>query len=363
MMKSILLPEMKGVMFITGRRGKGKSYLASQADFPNNICFFDFEDKGEGIHNQLQFGHYKSFSQAENNPLSRGKFLLSEIEQLENNKYTVAIIDNIRPLEDSLMALVMDKPSDYAKLYGKETNSVIKDSYGARRGIANDLIGDAILKPLYTKGVNLVVATSHVKPVYQIPNKEKSQGKDRWQELSILTLILMDGDNFPIPSATVWKEQLGKITAIASETADGQMKSILSGEVPAHNMIRRLPMRMPEATFQKIRWYLHNPANLTNPAKGETLVKSEIEPFTEQLSSDQLRLQILSLEAQQKADNEMASLFNNEQVQAKQEIIDEIKTMKGPPMMILKRAQEMIANGNKYNGELSERLLLQWRKN
>jgi hypothetical protein len=115
-LKSILLPEMKGVMFISGYRGKGKTTLAVQADFPWNIAFFDFEDKGEGYHNQLEFSYYKAISQAENNPLARGKVLLEAIHELQPDTYTVAIFDNIRPLEDSLMALVADDPKHYASM-------------------------------------------------------------------------------------------------------------------------------------------------------------------------------------------------------------------------------------------------------
>ncbi len=93
---SILPPEMKGVMFISGYRGKGKSYLASQADLPPNIAFFDFEDKGEGIHSQLGFGYYKALSQEENNPLARGQLLLKEIARLPRDKFTVIIV--IKPM-------------------------------------------------------------------------------------------------------------------------------------------------------------------------------------------------------------------------------------------------------------------------
>ncbi len=106
MLKSILPKEMKGVMFISGYQGKGKSYLASQADFPQNIAFFDFEDKGEGIHNQLNFGWYKAISQEKNTPLGRAELLSKSIGELEQEKYTVAILDNISPLENALFEML-----------------------------------------------------------------------------------------------------------------------------------------------------------------------------------------------------------------------------------------------------------------
>src|SRR3990167_1474352 len=131
---SILPPEMKGVMFISGYRGKGKTFLAAQADLPANIAFFDFEDKGGVVDSQLHFGYYKAISMSENNNLARSILLLDEIEKLPPDKFTVAILDNIRPLEDALMALVMDKATYYAKLYGRPEGGVIKNVSGAAQG-------------------------------------------------------------------------------------------------------------------------------------------------------------------------------------------------------------------------------------
>ncbi len=297
---SILLPEMKGVMFISGDRGKGKTTLAVQADFPWNIAFFDFEDKGEGYHSQLEFGYYKAISQAENNPLARGKALLEEINRLQPSKYTVAIFDNIRPLEDSLMALVTDNPKYYATLYGKLVDHVTLDKFGAKRGITNELISDVVLKPLYTKGIKLIIATSHVKAVYNTSNKSKMQGKEKWQEVSILTVILIDGDNHPIPSAMIWKEQMAKITVEKRDYSAEEIKNIMQGNLALHDIIKRLPYRLPEATFQKIRWYLNNPADLSNPNDGESLIEEEVQPFKEQMSKEQVAIQLLNLEAQKR---------------------------------------------------------------
>ncbi len=306
-LQSILPPEMKGVMFISGYRGKGKTFLAAQADFPPNIAFFDFEDKGEGVDSQLDFGYYKALSQGENNPIARGKLLLKVIHELQLDKYTVAIFDNIRPLEDALLAMVKNDVAHYAQLYGKNNSAVASDSYGAMRGIANDLISDAILKPLYEKGIRLVIVTSHVKSVYEGQGKMRVQGKDRWQELSILTLILVDGDNYPVPSAIVQKEQLASVVT-RDDYTDEEIEAIMRGDEPSHIITRRLPYRMPEATFQKLRWYLNNPAQLDNPEAGEKLVESEVKPFDEQLSKEQIAIQLLLLERQKKQDEELRAL-------------------------------------------------------
>ncbi len=351
-LESILLPEMKGVMFVSGYRGKGKTTLAVQADFPWNIAFFDFEDKGEGYHNQLEFGYYNAISQIENNPLARGNAMLKAINGLQRGTYTVAIFDNIRPLEDSLMALVSDNPKHYATLYGKDTTSVIKDSYGAKRGIVNELISDIVIKPLYARGIKLVIATSHVKAVYNAINKQKIQGRDKWQELSILTLILVDGDNHPIPSAIVQKEQLASIVAKRREYSEDEIEAIMQGEMASHQITRRLPYRLPEATFQRIRWYLSNPANLSEPAKGENLVEEEVQPFTEQMSKEQIAIQLLNLEVQKKQDKELieaAKKLDGDKLR------QAVQALNGQaPMMILNRIKEQIQSGDfDYQGELT----------
>lgn len=352
---SILLSEMKGAMFISGYRGKGKTTLAIQADFPWNIAFFDFEDKGEGYHNQLEFGYYKAISQAENNPLARGKVFIEAINKLQSDRFTVVILDNIRPLEDGLTALITDSPKHYAPLYGKDINSVIKDSYGAKRGIANELISDAVLKPLYAKGVKLIIGTSHLTPVYGVPNKMKMQGKDRWQELSILTLILVDGDNFPVPSAIVQKEQLASITAKRRKYSDEEIKAIMNGEAESHHITRRLPYRLPEATFQKIRWYLNNPANLGKPAKGESLIEAEVEPFIEQMSKEQIAIQLLNLEAQKRENQELLGLASAAKQLANNKLRQAVQTLDGQTVVnIFNQIKAQIKSGKlEYDGELA----------
>ncbi len=251
MSNSILSPDMKGVMFISGYRGIGKTFLAAHADFPANIAFFDFDEgKAEGLHNQLGFGYYKPVEERE--PLKRADMFQSEIEGLEQDKYTVAIIDNISQLEKALQAAVYRDAKKYADIYGYTVNNIMTDHFGKARGIMNDLIGDAIAKPLHSKGVKLIIATSHVKEKYDTKvGKMVIHGRDRWQELSILTLILVRGDNFPIPSAIVQKESLGDIVVLQKPTEE-EINQIMEGVIPSHLISRRFPARLPKADWQSI---------------------------------------------------------------------------------------------------------------
>lgn len=295
---SILPPDMKGVMFISGYRGKGKTFLAAHSDFPSNIAFFDFDEgKGEGLHSQLDFGYYKPVE--ENEPLKRADMFLSEVNGLPQDKFTVVIIDNISPLEKALQAAVYRDAQKYADIYGYTKASVLKDEYGKARGIVNDLIGDAIAKPLHAKGIKLIIVTSHVKEKYNVPGKMNIQGRDRWQDLSILTLILVEGDNYPVPSAIVQKEALGSILTLRKPTQE-EINQIMEGMIPSHIIQRRLPPRLPEATWQSIRRYLFYPANLDNLAGGEKLVLNESEPFSEKMSKEQIAYQLGILEREKK---------------------------------------------------------------
>jgi hypothetical protein len=355
-MKSILLPEFKGVAFFSGSRGSGKTYFAAHADFPQNIAFFDFDEgKGEGLHKQLNFGYYKPVE--ENEPLKRADMFFSEIQKIKKGKYTTVIIDNILPLEKALQASVYRDAKKWAKVYGYTANDILIDSYGKARGIANDLIGDAITKPLHSKGVKLIVVTSHIKDKYKTPGKMVIDGRDRWQVLSILTLILINGDIPPVPSAIVQKEQLASISV--SDTGD--IQAIMKGEKPSHQIVRRLPARLPKADWQSLRWYMHNPANLNEPAKGEKLVEAEIEPFRERLSKEQIAYQLASLEKENREIEEAKiaeALIRKQQEKAIRDYITENKLDSLPSPIRLSKVREAIEVGDLiYDGEMTPALV------
>jgi hypothetical protein len=360
MTKSILLPEIKGVMIFSGYRGEGKTILAGHADFPQNIAFFDFDEgKAEGLHNQLKFGYYRAVE--ENQPLLRADMFLSEVEKMPRGKFTVAVLDNISPLEKALQAIVYRDAKKYAEIYGYTVGDIMKDSYGKARGIVNDLIGDAIAKPLHAKGVKLIVATSHAKATYNVPGKMTVQGRDRWQDLSILTLLLIKGDYPPVPSAIVQKEALGEIKPL--ELTDKQMQAVVRGEIASHTIVRRLPHRLPKADWQHIRWYLHNPANLENPAEGESLNLEEAEPFSERLSREQLAYKLQSLEQQATADKEVQEfelLVKQENIQIIKEYIANGLLNLPIPIKKAKLEQAIKAGELNYDGEITPGKIKEW---
>jgi len=280
MPKSILPPEMRGVMFISGYRGVGKSFLASQADIPANVIYVDLEEKGSGIHEQLHFGSYRPLTrevaQEKGEDAGPGDLypaLTDTFSSIEQDRFTVAVIDNIKPLEDAARHAVEADP----KKFGVSLSNVRSGRFGGAWPGVHYIVSN-LMDILQSRGIRLIIVTAHIRPRWggagPIPGKYNLRGVDRWQELSILTLILIHGEFAPIPAALVQKEQLGLIQ-YDSEAEDFIVK-------------RRLPLRIPSCTFSEIRRYLREPADIRDPQPGEIPTADETSPFDAKLSTEQM---------------------------------------------------------------------------
>lgn len=277
---TLLPPELRGVGYFTGMRGVGKSMLAAQADRPDNVLFWDFEEKGAGIDAQLHFGRYVSMSGEasrrfgmEVKPIDLMTIIREQIGLVEPARYTVAVIDNIEPLETAFYNEVKKHPLNYGIAAGNANSGAFG---GAWPGV-NYLVS-GLVNQLYSKGIRFIIVTAHLKNVWAatgpIPNKFKPKGVERWHELSILSLVLVTGENAPIPSGLVQKEQLAS-TKFNEET----------GEI---EIVRRVPLRIPKCTFREIRRYLNEPADINKPKSGERPSDEEMSPYNDRFSKDQL---------------------------------------------------------------------------
>jgi len=156
------------------------------------------------------------------------------------------------------------------------------------------------------------------------------KGADRWQELSILTLILIPGISPPIPDALVQKEQLGIIGINASPTPE-EIDAMQRGEA-GHTVSRRLPPKIPECTFQKIRWYLHNPANFNKLAKNERPTIEESDPFDVRLNKEQfafVRDAVALQERQEREQEEILEALQKAQVNEVSNLVDSMEEYNG----------------------------------
>lgn len=277
---SILRPEFNGSMFIGGKRGMGKTYLAAQAENPALTVLFDFdEEKGRGLHDQLHFGAYYPVTSmvANQGALALWNQFEKLIKELPEGKFTTAIIDNVSPLETAMSAEVLRDPAFYAKRYGMVQKNIVEGGFGGPKGAVNYMVSDRISAPLHAKGIKLIIATAHVKDDFNKKGKKNLKGADRWHEIGILTLILIPNRTAPFPpAALVVKEQLG---SMSFDPATGEF-----------TITRRLPQRLPVATFRAIRDYLDSPVNLSAPEDEEVPTSEEANPYDDELSKEQIAL-------------------------------------------------------------------------
>jgi hypothetical protein len=315
--RSILPEEVRGVVFLTGPRGVGKTFLAATAEDPSKVLFLDYENKGRGIHNKMKFGRYIAVTEEASGkgPLGIWNTTAKAIEDIQPGQFTVAVLDNISPLEIALNAEALRGAAAYSRDFGLNFKNVTEGRFGGTKSIVNFLITDKVCAPLHAKGVQLIIATSHISAKWAlggpVPGKFSIKGADRWQELSIMTLVLIPGENAPVPSAIVQKEQLG---SIMFDPATGEF-----------DIKRRLPLRLPKATWSEIRRYLREPADLRAPLVGESPTKAESDPYSDDLSKEQISIMIAQMEADRAANAVMLAETTASLANPNQEVIMKIK--------------------------------------
>lgn len=281
-LKDTILPhEFNGsLLLLTGLRGSGKSTLASTSELPENILYLDFESKNLSIHKQLGFGEYHSVTDevadkygADYTHDQMFVYMDALLKGIQKDKFTVCIIDNVEPFQNALLARVKKIPVAYGV---DPVNAASGRFGGAWSGVATLMSGHFSL--LHSKGVRLIIVICHLKAVWSsagpVPNKFQPVGIARLHELSSLSLVMFYAESSPIPSALVQKEMMGKLS--------------FNRETRKHEIQRRLPLRLPEATFDAIREYLDHPADLRNPKVGEVPTEEEAAPFNDKFSKDQL---------------------------------------------------------------------------
>ena len=102
-----------------------------------------------------------------------------------------------------------------------------------------------------------------------------------------MTLILIPGIYAPVPAAIVQKEQLASV--------------VYDEEAEEFTIRRRLPLKLARATWSEIKRYLREPADTNNPKPEEVLTRAESDPFSEELSKEQISVMIAQMEAERTA--------------------------------------------------------------
>ena len=287
--KSIMPLDMKGVGFGWGLSGVGKSYLFGRAENPKLTCYLDFDDgKGEQLHALYNYAMYRDVNAEVANKFGQFykaehvfKYLPELFDSVEKDRYTYCFIDNIDLIEKSLRWEVRRDPDGYGISKNKSgISNAITGAFGGVNPAVHDLVS-GLVNTLHSKGIRFVGATAHFKQQWSaggpIPNKYEAKGVERWHQMSILSLVVIPNHppNPIPPAATVQKEALGLGTF---DEVKGKYSDVQ----------RRLPLRLPIASFDAIYRYLKHPADLNNPAPGEVPTIEDIDPYSKRFSRDQL---------------------------------------------------------------------------
>ena len=247
---SIMPPEFNGVLYTCGLRGVGKSTLLSQVERPDLTCYLDFDDgKGRGLDEQLHFGLYRDVMAEMTvkygrvyKPQQMYEYLDLLLKEVEQDKFTHCILDNIDYIEQALTVEVKRDPDAYGITRNKSgVSNAVTGAFGGPYPGVNQLVS-GLINTFHAKGIRVVSAIAHVKSVWGsggiVPNKWKPRGVERWQQMSILSLVVIPGTPDPLPpAALVQKEALGKVKFNND-----------SGEF--EKPIRRLPLRLARRSLR-----------------------------------------------------------------------------------------------------------------
>lgn len=281
---SIIPPAVTHVVMVTGMRGQGKTVFSLGVDNPANILMLDYESKGEGFAGPLGVGTY--FSILDDcadlkgmgfRPLDIYNRTLQIFEQIPKDRFTAIVLDNAGNLLQGCLAEVQRNPISY----GIDPSRALSGQYGGAWPGVQFLI-KSLFNLARSRGVQVVVTTFQPTAAWStqgpLINKFKITDVKIFHEMSVLTLVLVPGlpDYIPAPSALVMKEQL------ASLTWDDEAKEMI--------VKRRLPAKLPKASFSEVYKYLTHPADLSNPRRGETVTVEELAPWSPTFGKEQLAM-------------------------------------------------------------------------
>lgn len=279
---TVIPDDLNHVILVTGHRGIGKTTFCLGADQPQNILMLDYEGKGMGLARPLGVGGYfdipgecanlRGFNYRPIEVFVRTRQIL---EAVPAGRFTTLVLDNATNLQNGCLAEVVRSPISY----GIDPTKAASGQYGgAWPGV--QYVIQSLLALAKSRGIKLIICTFQPKGAWAggTPafNKFKITDVKTWHEMSVLSLVLVEGVEkyFPAPSALVMKEQLAKVSW-----------NPLTSEM---EVIRRLPARLPKATFGEIRRYLENPVDFANLLPEERVTSEMLSPWLPTFSREQI---------------------------------------------------------------------------
>ena len=280
---SVIHDALRQMVFVTGFRGQGKTTFCLGMDNPANICMLDYESKGEGLARPLGVGGYFSVMDdcaqtfgGDFRPIHVYQRTKQIVEAMPSGRFTTLVLDNASLLQDGALEMVKLRPSDFGIDPVKAQTGQYGGAWPGVKYVLRNLFSVA-----RSKGVKVIAVTFQLTKAWgaqgPLLNKFKTTDVALWHEMSVLSLVLVNGrpEHMPAPSALVMKEQLGEMVwdEAAQET----------------RVVRRLPFKLPRATMGEVYRYLREPVDFKALKPGEMPDSGEIDPFLPTFGKEQLR--------------------------------------------------------------------------
>ena len=307
------------IVVVTGPYGCGKStFTLGTGATPERTKVIDFEKSQSAFAKQLGFP-YTDMQAILGKVYPTGYKMIDLFnttvktvdDELKPGLFDVLVLDNASPLEDAIYAYVEQHPQEFGHSiaqYNKMSGLIwgdVKNKYGqllTRWGSLVKII--FIVVHLRDKWVgNTIQKDAYGKPV------QEPKGKETLDQLSSLFVWLEHGPK-GIPAAKVLKCRIDRKVYVADPTnpptgIPAEYLSELNSE-PGVVSVPVLPLRLPKCQWSSIREYMRHPADLTNPAPGESLTEKEL--------NDDERLKLRAIISSNQADVAMVDRMKMEAV-------------------------------------------------
>lgn len=284
---TIIHPDLRHLVLISGFRGTGKTSFALKMDNPNNMIVITLEAKTGVLAKQLGVGAY--FSVIDEVITAMGDkfdihgiydYIFQIISSIPEGRFTTLFIDNASDLQEGCAQVLRQNPALAAR-HGVNPANAISGGFGGPWPGVKHMIKQ-MLHLAVSKQIKVMPVSFQMKPAWKDgkpqTGKFKTTDVSAWHEESNLTLVLKEPmpEYSPTPRALVFKEQLSTLA--------------WDNETQTHKQIRRLPYALPKALPSEVYRYLREPADFKNPKPGETVDILEIAPFTPTFEKEQLTM-------------------------------------------------------------------------
>lgn len=287
--KRSLLPEaLRGVVLVyTGQAGAGKS-IGSLLD-PNHTVFIDADHrKGQELAKAKPKMIYRPINSEDGeNLVLTGENFLAAITDINKDKTTVVVFDNLHEIEQGLHAYALANPVKLAKMYNLIAGNITSKAYG-HDSMAHERIIKGVVDELLANDITVVI-TTHMKPKFMVTGQLEIKAR-RWiyEAASLVGIMVRTAE---APDMLIFKNAFSYHVAIDTDTlSDQQFEQYRRGELSAATVYQRIPRRIPAYTPSVLFSYLaRTPKEISSTPYNldEILDEDEMAPYLEILTKDQ----------------------------------------------------------------------------